>query len=468
MNNHRVERDSMGVVEIPSGKLWGAQTQRAIDNFPISGITFHPEFISALAMIKSAAAHANVELGTIPFETGRLISAACDEVIRGDLSDQFPLDIFQTGSGTSTNMNINEVLANRAIQMSGGVVGSKTPVHPNDHVNASQSSNDVIPTAIHIAAVRLIIHRLVPALRHLQETLDIKANEFDGIVKTGRTHLQDATPIRLGQEFSGYSQQITKSILRALSAAQCLRELPLGGTAVGSGMNRHADFPNLAIRQLNRVDSEHYFEAVNHFEANATRDNAVEASGMLRTIAVSVAKIANDIRWMGSGPRNGLGELRLPEVQPGSSIMPGKVNPVIPESVLMVCAHVVSSDLAVTLGGFNSFFELNLMMPLIAHHLIGSIKFLAEAIHIFTKCVAGLTADHRHIQEMVGRGLALATALAPVIGYDRAAEISKLAYSSGRSIREVVAEMNLIPADQLDSILDPRKMTEPGVFSAGE
>ena len=465
----RIERDSMGPVEIPAGKLWGAQTQRAIENFPISGITFHPEFISALAGIKLAAAQANVDLGVIPFETGRLIIAACEEVIRGGLADQFPLDIFQTGSGTSTNMNMNEVLANWAIRHAGGAIGTKTPVHPNDHVNASQSSNDVIPTAIHIAAVRLLTHRLVPALRQLTASLESKAIEFDDIVKTGRTHLQDATPIRLGQEFSGYAHQMTRAILRAESAAQTLRELPLGGTAVGSGINRHNDFPAVAIRYLNALDSERYFEAVNHFEANAARDSAVEASGMLRTIAVSLSKLSNDIRWLGSGPRNGLGELRLPPVQPGSSIMPGKVNPVIPESVLMVCAWVISSDLSVTLAGLNSVFELNMMMPLIAHQLIGSIRYLAQAVDgLRTRCIDGLSADSDHIREMVGRGLALATALAPVIGYDRAAEISKTAHASGRTIREIVEEQGLIPADQIDAVLDLRKMTEPGIFSAGE
>ncbi len=465
----RVERDSMGSVKIPEGKLWGAQTQRAIDNFPISGIPFHPEFIDALAGIKLAAARANTDLSVIPAETANWIVRACHRVLEGTLHDQFPLDIFQTGSGTSTNMNMNEVLANLAIGFAGGVVGSRTPVHPNDHVNASQSSNDVIPTALHVASVRLLTRKLIPALRQLKQALDGKAAQFDRIVKTGRTHLQDATPIRLGQEFGGYARQVERAIERAEAAADTLRELPLGGTAVGSGINRHPEFPIRAIGYLNEMDSEHYREAVNHFEANAARDSAVEASGMIRTIAVSLSKVANDIRWMGSGPRNGLGELRLPAVQPGSSIMPGKVNPVIPEALLMVCAHVIGSDLAVTLGGLGSIFELNLMMPLIAHHLIGSIRYLADAITVFTeRCVLGLAAEVDRIRSLTERSLMIATALAPIIGYDRAADISKRAYETGRTVREVVLEMNLIPPEQLEAALDLHTLTEPGLASTGD
>ena len=456
----RVERDTMGEMVIPDGALWGAQTQRAVENFRISGTRFGRRFIRALGLVKRACAQANMDLGLLAPELGDVILRACDQVIEGLHDDQFPVDVFQTGSGTSTNMNANEVIANLAIQLSGGEIGSKDPVHPNDHVNMSQSSNDVIPTALHVAAVLAIRELLIPALQQLRAALLEKAAAFDPIVKTGRTHLQDATPIRLGQEFGGYAAQIDKGVERARRAMWALVELPLGGTAVGSGINCPAGFAERAITHLNQATGENFVEAGNHFEANSARDGAVEASGALKTIAVSLAKVANDIRWLGSGPRNGLGELRLPAVQPGSSIMPGKVNPVIPEAVTLAAAQVIGYDAAITLGGLGSIFELNLMMPLIAHDLLSSIELLANASWaLATQCVEGIEADTERIEQQVEQSLALATALAPHIGYDRAAEVAKEAYRSGRTVRQVAEEWEVLPRDALSEVLDPRRMT---------
>jgi fumarate hydratase class II len=452
----------MGEVNIPDGVLWGAQTQRAVENFSISGIRFGRRFIQALGLVKQACAQANVALGELDERLGGPIVQACDEVIAGQWDAQFPVDVFQTGSGTSTNMNGNEVIANRAIQLMGGEVGSKTPVHPNDHVNRSQSSNDVIPTVIHVAATLALRDDLVPALEHLCDRLVEKALAFNGIVKTGRTHLQDATPIRLGQEFSGYATQVEKGIERATAAMDALRELPLGGTAVGTGINCPAGFPQRAIAHLNHALGTSFVEAGNHFEANAARDGIVEASGQLKTIAVSLTKVANDIRWLGSGPRNGLGELRLPAVQPGSSIMPGKVNPVMAEALIQVLAQVIGHDAAITLGGLGSYFELNVMMPLMAHNLLSSIEWMATSLRAFAdRCVVGLEADETRCQETVERNLALATVLAPVIGYDRAAEVSKEAHRSGRTVRAVALEWDVLPLEELDVILDPAQMTKP-------
>ena len=456
----RVERDTMGEMVIPDGALWGAQTQRAVENFRISGTRFGRRFIQALGLVKRACAQANMDLGLLAPELGDVIVRACDQVVEGLHDDQFPIDVFQTGSGTSTNMNANEVIANRAIQLSGGEIGSKDPVHPNDHVNMSQSSNDVIPTALHVAAVLAIRELLIPALQRLRAALSAKAADLDPIVKTGRTHLQDATPIRLGQEFGGYAAQIDKGVERARRAMWALVELPLGGTAVGSGINCPAGFAERAITHLNQAMGENFVEAGNHFEANSARDGAVEASGALKTIAVSLAKVANDIRWLGSGPRNGLGELRLPAVQPGSSIMPGKVNPVIPEAVTLAAAQVIGYDAAITLGGLGSIFELNLMMPLIAHDLLSSIELLANASWaLATQCVEGIEADTERIEQQVEQSLALATALAPHIGYDRAAEVAKEAYRSGRTVRQVAEEWEVLPRDALSEVLDPRRMT---------
>lgn len=458
----RIERDTMGEVHIPADRLWGAQTQRAVENFTISGRVFDRVFLKALGHVKQACAQANTDLRLLAPPLSAAILQACDEMIAGTWDAHFPVDVFQTGSGTSTNMNANEVLANRAIQLLGGVVGSKTPVHPNDHVNMSQSSNDVIPTAIHIAVTLALRDNLTPALTALRTVLLEKAQAFDAIVKTGRTHLQDATPIRLGQEFSGYAAQTEHSLDRAGRAMAALRELPLGGTAVGTGINCPPEFAARALTHLNAALDSDFVEARNHIEANAARDALVEASGLLKTIAVSLRKIANDVRWLGSGPRNGLGELRLPAVQPGSSIMPGKVNPVIPEALLMVCAQVIAYDLAITQGGLESYFELNLMMPLIAHNLLEGIAWLANAVRMFTtRCLIGLEADDAHCNTTVARNLSLATALAPVIGYDRAAEIAKEAYRIGQTVREVALAWTVLPPADLDALLDARRMTEP-------
>jgi fumarate hydratase, class II len=462
----RLEKDTMGEIKIDGDALWGAQTQRAYENFQISGLTFPHEFLEALGLIKYCATKANIELGFIDKSIGDFILQACKEVIAGDLNRHFPLDIFQTGSGTSTNMNANEVIANRAIQMMGGQIGSRNPIHPNDHVNMSQSSNDDIPSAIHIAAALSIRRNLIPSLQVLKESLIRKSSEFDDIIKTGRTHLQDATPVRLGQEFQGYATQINKAIDRILTVMQEIFELPLGGTAVGTGINRSEKFPSAAIRWLNQMTGEKFIEAEDHMEANATRDSCVNLSGTLKTIAVSMAKIADDIRWMGSGPRNGLGELRIPAIQPGSSIMPGKINPVIPEAVLMCSAQVIANDLTVTQCGLSSHFELNLMMPLLAYHLLQSIRLLSSGARSFAlKCIDGLEADRDRCNEGVERNLALATALTPIIGYDKAAAVSKEAYRTGKTVREIVLEWKLIDADELKSILQVRRMTVPGTES---
>ena len=460
----RFEKDSMGSVEIPQDSLWGAQTQRAVENFPISGLRFGRVFIDAIGQVKLACARANTELGMLDKLLSEAIIQACEEVIAGDWDEHFPIDVFQTGSGTSTNMNANEVIANRAIQLLGGVVGSRTPVHPNDHVNLSQSSNDVIPTVIHVAGYLSLREKLIPALERLEAELHNKTRDFDEIVKTGRTHLQDATPIRLGQEFSGYATQAKKSITRAKSAMNILRELPLGGTAVGTGLNRHPEFPARAIGHLNQQLGADFFEAENHIEANAARDEIVEVSGLLKTIAVSLSKIANDIRWLSSGPRNGIGEIRVPAVQPGSSIMPGKVNPVMAEALIMVAAQVIGHDAALTQGGLGGNFELNTMMPLMAYNLLRSIEWLSTSVLQFTeRCVAGIEAEQARCQSTVERSLALATALVPLIGYDQAAEISKEAYISGKTVGSLAKERQIMPDDDLDETLNPYRMTEPGI-----
>ena len=458
----RIERDAMGEVHVPAHVLWGAQTQRAVENFTISGQRFGRRFIAALGQVKYACARANLDLGHLDPRLWAAIAQACDEVSAGDLDAHFPIDVFQTGSGTSTNMNANEVIANRAIQLLGGEVGSKSPVHPNDHVNMSQSSNDVIPTVIHVAATLALRDDLLPALAHLHALLLSKAIAFDAIVKTGRTHLQDATPIRLGQVFGGYAAQIEQATFRAQRAVAALRELPLGGTGVGTGINCPAGFAERAIAHLNTALGTGFVEAHNHVEANAARDALVEASGMLKTIAVSLHKVANDIRWLASGPRNGLGELRLPAVQPGSSIMPGKVNPVIPEAVIMACAQVIGCDAAITFGGLGGYFELNLMMPLITHNILNAIALLANATEVFAdRCIIGLEADVDRCSETVERNLALATALAPALGYDKAAEIAKEAQSTGKTVREIAEAWNVLPAEMLAVLLNPYRMTEP-------
>ncbi len=460
----RVESDSMGEVRIPAGMLYGAQTERARQNFPISHLRFDRRFIRALGAIKKVAAEVNAELGLLDEKLAAAIQQAATEVMVGELDDHFVLDIFQTGSGTSTNMNANEVIANRAIQLLGGEVGSRDPVHPNDHVNLGQSSNDVIPSAMHVSALAAIEAELVPALRHLLEALEEKAEELDDVPKAGRTHLQDATPIRLGQEFGGYASQIAHGIARLKGLRAALGELPLGGTAVGTGINTHPDFGWMAAERLSEVLSADFREAGNHFEAQSAKDAVVEASGVLKTIACSLIKIANDLRWLSSGPRTGLAEIALPAVQPGSSIMPGKVNPVIPESVCQVAAQVVGNDAAITVGGMSGNFELNVMMPVMAHNLLESIGILSSVSVAFAdRCVRGITADRERCRRYAETTAALATALAPAIGYDKAAEIAKRSLAEDRTPRELVLEEGLLSEGELDEILDFRAMTEPGI-----
>jgi fumarate hydratase, class II len=457
---HRLERDSMGEVEVPRDALFGAQTRRALDNFPISDLRKPRRFVEALGAIKLEAAVVNCELGLIGEEEKDAIVEAAEEVIDGRLDNAFVLDVFQTGSGTSTNMNANEVISNRAIQLLGGELGSKSPIHPNDHVNMGQSSNDVIPTAIHLSALISIDQDLLPALEKLRSALQQKATQFDDVVKTGRTHLQDATPIRLGQEFLGYAGQMERGIDRLRKAQDDLSEVALGGTAVGTGVNTQPEFATRVCERLSARFGVDVHETENHFQAQSAMDATVFTSGALKTVAVSLMKIANDIRWLGSGPRAGIGEIALPEVQPGSSIMPGKVNPVIAESVAMVAAQVMGNDATVTIAGQSGNFELNVMLPLIAYNLIQSIDLLANAAENLTdQCVSGIEATERG-PELVEQGLMLATALAPVIGYDRAAEISKAAYKSGRTIREIAREETDLSEDELDELLDARHMTE--------
>jgi len=456
---HRVERDSMGEVEVPRDALFGAQTRRALDNFPISGIRFPRRFIEALGAIKLEAANVNHELGGLDENLKEAIVAAAEEVVEGTLDNQFVLDIFQTGSGTSTNMNANEVISNRAVQILGGELGSKDPVHPNDHVNRGQSSNDVIPTAIHLAALISIERDLLPALHKLRDALGDKSVEFDAVVKTGRTHLQDATPIRLGQEFLGYAGQIERGIQRVEKAREDLAEVALGGTAVGTGVNTHPEFASRVCEKLAARFGVEIRETENHFQAQSAMDAAVFASGALKTVAVSLLKIANDVRFLGAGPRANLAEIALPEVQPGSSIMPGKVNPVIAESAAMVSAQVVGNDATVALAGASGNFELNVMLPVIAHNLLQSIELLASTADNFTdQLVVGLQATDRG-PALVEQGLMLATALAPEIGYDKAADLSKEAYKTGKTIREVAREKTDLSEEQLDELLDARKMT---------
>jgi fumarate hydratase class II len=459
----RVEKDSMGEKNVPAEAYYGIQTLRAVENFPISGIRFSRAFIRALGLIKGAAARVNVELGLIDEKVGRAIQDAAREVAAGDLDDQFVLDVFQTGSGTSTNMNANEVISNRAIEMLGGKRGSKNPVHPNDHVNRGQSSNDVIPTAIHLAALERIEKALIPALRELRDALSAKARAFDRIVKIGRTHLQDATPIRLGQEFSGYARQVDLGIGRIESVRENLGELALGGTAVGTGLNAHPEFARKTIAVLAKETGLSLREAENHFEAQAAKDAVVEASGALKTVAVSLIKIANDIRWLGSGPRCGIGEIRFPDTQPGSSIMPGKVNPVIAESVVQVAAQVIGNDAAIAVGGLSGNFDLNVMMPVMAHNLLQSVELLANASRNFKlRCVDGIEANEELCRSMIEKSLAMCTALATVIGYDAAAGIAKEAYRTGKTVREVATEQKVLPEKKLGELLDPWSMTEPG------
>ena len=463
MTDTRTERDSLGDVQVPSDAYYGAQTERARQNFPVSGLRFPRRFISAMGMIKGEAAVVNAEMGIVEEGISEAIQQAASEVADGSLDAHFPLDIFQTGSGTSTNMNSNEVIANRAIEILGGELGSKSPVHPNDHVNAGQSSNDVIPTALYVSVFGAVVEDLEPSLAQLAESLAAKAREFDDVVKIGRTHLQDAVPMRLGQEFSGYAQQIRNALARLDSAKPRLAELALGGTAIGTGLNAPPGFADRVIERLAERTGHPFVPAPNRFEALAAKDAAVEVSGILKTIAVSITKVANDIRWLGSGPRTGIGEIVLPSLQPGSSIMPGKVNPVIPESALMVAAQVVGNDATITIGGMSGVFELNVMMPVIGYNLLQSTEILAASCRLLAeRCVDGLEPNRERANEMVERSLAMVTALAPRIGYDLAADIAKEAHASGRTVREVAAERELMPREELDELLDPRSQTEGG------
>ena len=458
----RKEKDSMGDMQIPDDAYYGAQTQRAVENFPISGITISKSMIQALGKIKRSAAIVNHELGLLDDDRKNAIVQAADEIIEGKLDSQFPVDIYQTGSGTSSNMNCNEILSNRASEIMGGKIGAKDPVHPNDHVNLGQSSNDVIPAAIHIAANTMLEEELIPALQNLANELDKKATAFSDIVKIGRTHLQDATPITLGQEFSGYAQMVKNGIKRIQNAQGFLSELALGGTAVGTGINTKAQFGTHMAKEITRFTGISFVEASNHFEAQGAQDAAVETSGALKTVAVSLSKIANDIRWLGSGPRAGLGELILPAVQPGSSIMPGKTNPVICEAMIQVCAQVIGNDLAITIGGQGGVFELNLMLPLIAHNLMNSITILSNGTIVFTeKLIIGLKANKEKCAGYIEGSLAMCTSLAPVIGYDKAADIAYKAYNSGKTVREIAIEENVLDKDKLNELLDPVSMTKP-------
>ena len=468
-DTYRLERDSMGEVKVPANAYYGAQTQRALENVPVKGPLFPPRFIRTVGMIKHCAARANLDLGLLDRKIAEAIIHAAQEVVEGKWDAEFVLDIFQTGSGTSTNMNANEVISNRAIELLGGQIGSKSPVHPNDHVNLGQSSNDVIPTSIHLAALQMVERELLPALRRLHEALLSKAVEFDRVVKIGRTHLQDATPVRLGQEFGGYARQIELAVARVEQIRPSLAELALGGTAVGTGINTHPDFPGGVIRYLAEMTRLPLAEAKNHFAAQGSLDAVVEASGALKTVAVSLTKIANDIRWLGSGPRCGIGEISLPAIQPGSSIMPGKVNPVISEAVIQVAAQVIGNDAAITVGGHGGYFELNTMMPVMAHNLLQSIALLGSVSRIFVdKCLAGIRVDEARCAELIEQSLAMCTALAPVIGYDAAAKIAKESYETGKTIRQVALEHQILPEEKLKRILDPWGMTERGIVGHGE
>jgi len=457
----RVEHDSMGEMDVPAGAYYGASTQRAVINFPISDLRFQRSFIRALALIKYCSAQVNEESGDLEKKIATAIKSAALEVSEGKFDEHFVVDIFQTGSGTSTNMNANEVIANRAIEILGGKRGDRKLVHPNDHVNHGMSSNDAIPTAIHLAALLEIKNKLVPALKLLHEELNKKAQAFMPVIKTGRTHLQDATPIRLGQEFLGYVGQVERALERLKTAELRLSSVALGGTAVGTGLNTKPDFAAHVLEKLSKQVGFSIYETTNHFQAQSTLDEVVETSGILKTIAASLMKIANDIRWLGCGPRAGFAEIELPEVQPGSSIMPGKVNPVIAESLTMVLAQVIGNDTTITIAGQSGNFELNIMMPVAAYNLIQSIELLSSASANFAhQCVAGLKATQRGPQ-LVEQGLALCTALVPAIGYDLAAQISHEAYETGATIREVARQRAQLSEAELDKLLDPFKMTAP-------
>ncbi|MFQ5347872.1 MAG: class II fumarate hydratase [Rhodothalassiaceae bacterium] len=458
----RIERDSFGEVEVPSDRYWGAQTQRSLMNFPIGGERIPLPVVHALGIIKEAAARTNMALGRLDKRLGEAITAAAREVADGRLDEHFPLVVWQTGSGTQSNMNANEVIANRAIAMLGGALGSKDPVHPNDHVNRSQSSNDTFPTAMHVAAAREINGRLLPALAHFRAALEEKARAWDDIVKIGRTHLQDATPLTLGQEFSGYVQQLRNAERRVRDVLPALYELAQGGTAVGTGINSPQGFAEGVAEEIARITGLPFVSAPNKFEALAAHDAVVEASGALNTVAVSMMKIANDIRLLGSGPRCGLAELRLPENEPGSSIMPGKVNPTQAEALTMVCTQVMGNHMTVTVAGSNGHLELNVFKPVLIYNLLQSIRLLADAARSFTdRCVTGIEPDRERIAKLVNESLMLVTALAPVIGYDKAAEVAKLAHKSGTTLKDAALRLGYVSAAEFDRVVRPEAMVRP-------
>jgi fumarate hydratase class II len=457
-DGYRIEKDSLGEMKVPEDALYGAQTQRAVENFPISGQRFGRRFIEALGTVKKCAALTNAELGTVDSSITEPIVQAATEVVEGRWDDQFVLDVYQTGSGTSTNMNANEVIAHRATQ----ILGSE--VHPNDHVNSAQSSNDVIPTAIHVATRVAIFEELVPALEHLRVALEEKAGAFDGVVKSGRTHLMDATPVRLGQEFKGYATQVAKGIERVKRTSDELSELALGGTATGTGINTHPDFAAKTIARISEDTGLPFREADDHFEAQGAKDAAVSTAGALNTVATSLMKIADDIRWLGSGPTSGIHEVRLPAIQPGSSIMPGKVNPVMSEAMMMVCARVMGNHTTVTVAGSRGNFELNVMMPVLVQALLESITLLANVARVFAdNCVMGIEVNEARCRELLELNPSIATALNPYIGYDKASEVAKASAKEHKSVREIVLREGLLPEDEVDDALDVRAMTEPGL-----
>ncbi len=461
---YRIETDSFGEIKVPADKYWGAQTERSIENFKIGTEKMPPELITAFAILKKAAAIVNCDLGLLPLDKKDLMVKAADEIIAGKLRDHFPLVIWQTGSGTQTNMNVNEVISNRAIEIAGGQMGSKKPVHPNDDVNKSQSSNDTFPTAMHIAAVESVYAQLIPAVTKLRDALQKKSDDFSGIIKIGRTHLMDAVPMTLGQEFSGYVQQLSNGLARIHSALPRIHELALGGTAVGTGLNTHPLFAQKSAQKIAELTSRNFITAPNKFEALACHDALVELSGALRTLAVSLMKIANDIRWLGSGPRCGIGELRLPENEPGSSIMPGKVNPTQCEAMTMVCMQVFGNDASATMAGASGNFELNVFKPFLINNILQSIRLLSDVCVSFTdNCVIGIEADEVNIKKHLQNSLMLVTALNPHIGYDKAAKVAKKAYSENMTLKEAIVALDFMSAADFDRLVKPADMIKPGL-----
>ncbi|PAU93452.1 aspartate ammonia-lyase [Aliifodinibius salipaludis] len=461
MSDYRIETDSMGEVKVPKNAYYGAQTQRAVDNFPVSGIRFSRGFIEAIGLVKKNAARVNAELGELEDGVAEAIQEAASEVAEGKFDEDFPIDIFQTGSGTSTNMNANEIIAKRANELKGDNVD--TEIHPNDHVNYGQSSNDVIPTSIRIAAILAVENNLIPALDHLQKAFKEKGEEFADVVKTGRTHLMDAMPVTIKQEFDGYARQLELGVERLESTLERVTELPQGGTAVGTGLNTNPKFGTEMAKALSEEVDADLSEAQNHFEAQATVDAPVELSSQLKTIATGLMKIGNDLRWMNSGPNSGIGEIELEALQPGSSIMPGKINPVIEESITMVCAQVIGNDSAITVAGQSGNFELNVMLPVVAHNLLESINILGNAVrNLADRSVSRLSVNKERVADMVGRNPVLVTALNPLIGYDKAAKIAKKAFAESRPVKEVAREMTDLSDEELDQALDPIKMTKGG------